>query len=241
MKKKKPAAKTKGKKAEKAAPAKEKKGGEGARQRILKAARTVFSLHSFRAASTRMIAQEADVDHPLIHYHFGSKEQLFESVSLEMYEEFTQAHVSWLEGLERMPIREGLSLYLDRLMDYTRENPEPLQIILLNMVHIGRLEEIPGYQYIVKHMDRIRITLEEGITLRASRSDTEMFIHCFNNLLFILMGAKSCQAQVLKLDPESEEYRQWVKNALLALFLPLLEKLIFPEGRKRKRESNRAS
>ena len=239
--KKKQSSKNKGKKPEKIAPANEKKGGEGARQRIIKAARKVFSLHSFRAASTRMIAQEAGVDHPLIHYHFGSKEKLFESVSLEMYDEFTQAHLSWLEGLERMPIRDGLSLYLDRLLDYTRENPEPLQIILLNMVHIGRLEEIPGYQYILKHMDRIRITLEDRINLRASRSDTEIFIHCFNNLLFVLMGAENCQAQVLKLDPEGEEYRQWVKNAFLLLFLPLLEKLIFPEGRKKSSKKKKTS
>jgi len=207
---------------------------ENACSRILKAARRVFSLHSFKAASTRTIAQEAGVDHPLIHYHFGSKEKLFEAVTSEIYEEFGQAHLSWLEGLERMRPREGLSLYLDRLLDHNLSNPEALQIIFLNMVHIGRLEEIPGYQYILQHMDRVRRTLEEKIPLHGSRADMKMFIHCFHNLLISLIGARSCQAQILGLDPDGSDYQTWVKQALLLLFLPWLERLISPDAKPQK-------
>jgi len=48
-----------------------------ARERILKAAREVFAEYSFKTASTRMIAKRAGVEHPMIHYYFGSKEKLF--------------------------------------------------------------------------------------------------------------------------------------------------------------------
>ncbi len=203
---------------------------EGARQRILKAAKHIFSLHSYRAASTRMIAQEAGVDHPLIHYHYGSKEKLFEQVAAVMSEEFGLAHRSWLKGLEEMSVGEGLSLYLDRLLDYCLDNPQPLQLIFLNMMHIGRLEEIPGYRYVVLHMDGIRSTLEEKIPVRGSRAEIEMFIHCFHTLLIPLLGAKLYHAEILRLDSENGEYRKWVKDSCMVLFQPFLQRLIFPDG-----------
>jgi hypothetical protein len=53
-----------------------------------------------------------------------------------------------------------------------------------------------------------------------------MFIYCFHNLIISLLGAMSCQAQLLNMDPEGNEYRAWVKDASLTLFLPWLERLI---------------
>ena len=48
------------------------------------------------------------------------------------------------------------------------------------------------------------------------------------------VGAQAGQAQFLGMKPESTEYRQWLKDSLLALFLPLLEELIFAEKNRRK-------
>jgi len=194
----------------------------------LRGARKVFSLHAFRAATTRMIAQEAGVDHPLIHYHYGSKEMLFEAVAEQMYEEFAQAHLACFEDIRYLPLDQGFSLYLDRLLDYCLENPEPLQLIALNMVHIGRLEEIPGYRFILLHMERIRLTLQDKIIMRGPKAEVGRFIHCFHVLVISFIGAKTCQAQFLGVDPESKKYRAWMKESFLILFLPTLEKLIFP-------------
>ncbi len=202
------------------------------------AARKIFASQSFRAATTRMIAQEAGVDHPLIHYHFGSKEQLFETIAAEMYEEFELAHAGCFEDIRYMPPQVGFALYLDRLLDYCLDNPEQLQLIFLNMVQIGQLEEIPGYRYISMHMERVRNTLEENIKLRGSPAEVNRFIHCFHVLIISFIGAKSSQAQFLALKPESKEYRQWIKDSLLVLFLPLLEELIFSD-KNRKRTADR--
>ena len=213
---------------------------DNARKRILKAARQTFSLHSFRAATTRMIAKEAGVDHPLIHYHFGSKEMLFEAIAAEMYEEFSQAHLSCFDEIRFLPPQEGFPIYLDRLLDYCLKNPEQLQLIMLNMTHIGRLEEIPGYQYILMHMEKVRKTLSENIKLRGPEAEIKRFIHCFHILMISFIGSKTCQAQFLKMDSESDAYRQWLKDSLLVLFLPLLEELIFPDkrdGRSSRRDS----
>jgi len=204
---------------------------DNARERILKAARKIFSLHSFRAATTRMIAKEAGVDHPLIHYYFGSKEMLFEAIAEEMFEEFSLAHLSCFDEIRFLPPQEGFPIYLDRLLGYCLKNPEQLQLIMLNMIHIGRLEEIPGYQYILLHMEQVRRTLAENIRLRGSEVEIKRFIHCFHIMMISFIGSKTCQAQFLSMDAESKTYRQWLKESLLVLFLPMLEELIFAEKR----------
>jgi TetR/AcrR family transcriptional regulator len=204
-------------------------GDGNTRQRILNAAKKIFSLHAFKAATTRMIAQEAGVDHPLIHYHFGSKEMLFEQIAGEMYEEFGRAHRTCFEGLPLDRPREGLSLYLGRLLDYCVKNPEQLQLILLNIAQIGRLEEIPGYRFIRMHLDRIRETFRETVRLQASREEVDRFILCFHSLVISFVGARSCQAQVLGMDPESRDYLEWIKEALLVIFLPQLERMMLPD------------
>jgi len=47
---------------------------------ILDAAERVFALHGFDGASMRQIATGAGVAQALLHYHFGSKEKLFEAM-----------------------------------------------------------------------------------------------------------------------------------------------------------------
>jgi AcrR family transcriptional regulator len=197
-----------------------------ARERILKAARQVFALNSYQAATTRMVAKAAHVEHPLIHYYFGSKEKLYEAVTADIYEAYGRAQETWLEGFEHLRPQEGLSIFLDRMIDYHLSDPGALQLVALNMVHIGRLEEIPGHRYIILQMARMRRMLEKRVPLKGSSREIEMFIYCFHNLIISLLGAMSCQAQLLNMDPEGNEYRAWVKDASLTLFLPWLERLI---------------
>ena len=51
------------------------------RGRILEAARSRFETDGYTRTSLRSIAREADVDHALITYYFGSKEGLFRAVA----------------------------------------------------------------------------------------------------------------------------------------------------------------
>jgi len=51
------------------------------RQRILTAAGRVYSQHGFRGATTRLIAEEADVNEVTLFRTFGSKEALFEELA----------------------------------------------------------------------------------------------------------------------------------------------------------------
>lgn len=53
----------------------------GTRERILQAARARFSTDGYAKTSLRAIARDADVDHALVTYYFGSKEGLFQAVT----------------------------------------------------------------------------------------------------------------------------------------------------------------
>lgn len=56
------------------------RGDDTTRTRLLDAAENVFSLFGFEGASVRMINAEAEVDSGAIHYHFGTKQDLFRAV-----------------------------------------------------------------------------------------------------------------------------------------------------------------
>lgn len=53
----------------------------GAKQRILAVARIRFEADGYTRTSLRSIARQADVDHALVSYYYGSKEGLFKAVT----------------------------------------------------------------------------------------------------------------------------------------------------------------
>jgi len=196
------------------------------RERILKAARDVFTVYPFKEAGTRMIAKQAGVEHPMIHYYFGSKENLFYAMAEDLYHETLSVQEAWLDGMENMSLKEGFELFLDRMLDYTMQKPDALRIAALNVVNIGNLEEIPGYRFIIMSMASMRRIIEEKLSLKGPNREIEMFIYCFYSLMISLIGARSCQAQILNMNPLEEKYRTWVKDASMTLFYPWFKKIL---------------
>ena len=196
------------------------------RARILKAAREVFTVYSFKEASTRMIAKEAGVEHPMIHYYFGSKENLFYEMAEALYHETISIQESWFDDMENMSLNAGFALFIDRMLDYTMAKPDALRIAAVNAVNIGNIEEIPGYRFIIMSMAGMRRIMEEKLALKGSTREIEMFIYCFYSLMISLIGARTCQAQILNMNPLEEKYRVWVKDASMTLFYPWFKKIL---------------
>jgi AcrR family transcriptional regulator len=202
------------------------KKADAARQKILSAARTVFARYPYHSASIRMVGSEGGFDHPIINYYFPTKASLFEAILSDICEEVFQANRACLAGVERLSPRDGLALYIDRFLDYNCKNPEPLRIIMLNFVLSNTLDELPGHWYIHSMLRETRRTFEGNIPLRASPEAIGMFIHSFNMLVMIYLGAGDCQAQILGMEPGSNAYRVWVKDSLIFIFLSHLKELL---------------
>src|SRR5215468_8407453 len=69
--------------------------------RILDAAERLFVEHGFEATSLRSLTSAAGVNLAAVNYHFGSKEELFQSVLTRRLDPMNQERVDLLSALER--------------------------------------------------------------------------------------------------------------------------------------------
>jgi len=69
--------------------------------RILDVAEGLFMEHGFEATSLRQLTSAAGVNLAAVNYHFGSKEELFQSVLTRRLDPMNQERIELLEKLER--------------------------------------------------------------------------------------------------------------------------------------------
>ena len=74
--------------------------GPDLRQAIVDAAEALFSRHGFHGVTVRQVAAEAGVDTALIHYYFGAKRELFDSVFARRAEILNTARLDALAAYE---------------------------------------------------------------------------------------------------------------------------------------------
>src|SRR5690349_5773299 len=79
----------------------ESRASAATKARILDAAETLFMEHGFEATSLRLITAAAGVNLAAVNYHFGSKEELFQSVLTRRLDPMIQARVALLDRYER--------------------------------------------------------------------------------------------------------------------------------------------
>src|SRR4051794_8087396 len=71
------------------------------KERILDTAEALFMEHGFEATSLRAITSAAGVNLAAVNYHFGTKEELFQSVLTRRLDPMNQERVALLTELER--------------------------------------------------------------------------------------------------------------------------------------------
>jgi AcrR family transcriptional regulator len=98
-----------------------------ARERILKGADCVFGEMGFDGATIRKIAAISKTNKALIHYHFSSKEALFESVLDQYFEELSKD----LHGalISESPLSERISQMFNRYLDFLEKNRTFVHIV----------------------------------------------------------------------------------------------------------------
>ena len=76
------------------------RGAAGTKERLLDAAEALFMEHGFEATSLRLITAAAGVNLAAVNYHFGSKEELFQSVLTRRLDPMNQERVDLLTAFE---------------------------------------------------------------------------------------------------------------------------------------------
>ena len=79
---------------------KARKDPDSMKAKILKVARRVFGEYGFHGTTTRLIAQETGIDISTLHYHWGSKKDLYESVIVDINKDLRQELVELADRLQ---------------------------------------------------------------------------------------------------------------------------------------------
>ncbi len=103
--------------------------GPDLRQAILDAAEALFSRHGFYGVTVRQVASEAGVDTALIHYYFGAKRELFDSVFARRAEILNDIRIAALRAYAashagRMTAEGIIEAFIDPLIERSLTNDE---------------------------------------------------------------------------------------------------------------------
>jgi len=135
------------------------------REKILKAADSLFGEVGFNGATTREIAELSGVNKALIHYHFKNKETLLRSVLDQYYNNLTKALEKSI--LENGDLSQRVKRLIETYCDFLSKNRNFVRIVQ---------REATGKKYVEQIRDRtipIFLTgmkfMEEAETKNGSR------------------------------------------------------------------------
>lgn len=97
-----------------------------AKDAIRNAAAELFAEKGFTATSTREICQRAGMTKPVLYYHFGNKEQLYEELVMDAFNEY-QRELRRAARHGRTP-RERLTEVLSAMFSFARRNHNQYRI-----------------------------------------------------------------------------------------------------------------
>jgi AcrR family transcriptional regulator len=92
-------------------------------EKIIEAARKVFTQKGYSAARTRDIAEEAGLNLALLNYYFRSKEKLFDIIMLETLQQFMNGMKSLL-STENTSVEEKITTIVSNYIDMLTKQPD---------------------------------------------------------------------------------------------------------------------
>jgi AcrR family transcriptional regulator len=113
---------------------------ESMKARILAVARRLFGEYGFHGTTTRMIAQEVGIDISTLHYHWGGKKDLYESVVLDINKDLKQKLLEVENIIHGRPLAERLDISIDLMTDYLFSQPSVSNLILFHYFTRNRYE-----------------------------------------------------------------------------------------------------
>ncbi len=126
------------------------------KEKIFKAAVSLFAKKGFAAVGVREIAMEAEVNISMISYYFGSKTGLLEEITSRFHERYYQAITEAVD--ESKPPEECVRLLIRNIVDFAREDNALIQATLNAIpLDISEIADIKakGMSILVKEAGRL--------------------------------------------------------------------------------------
>lgn len=130
---------------------------ENTRQQIIQVATDLFCEFGYARVSLRMISEKAQISHSLIRHHFGSKEQIWYSISDTLHECIDQYGLSILDSLpESLEVNDRIYQFMVRILAFTLVYKQPIQL----MADVVR-QEGERFDYFVDQTGEIEHSVEQ--------------------------------------------------------------------------------
>ncbi|HEX7844548.1 MAG TPA: TetR/AcrR family transcriptional regulator [Chitinophagaceae bacterium] len=98
-----------------------KKNDKGTEEKIIAAARKVFTTKGMAGARMQDIADEAGINKALLHYYFRDKDKLFETIFMDEAQKFFPKINAIFQSDD--PLFEKIEKFVDEYIDEMQENP----------------------------------------------------------------------------------------------------------------------
>lgn len=98
--------------------------GDEARERVLHAALECFGAFGFEGTSTRAVAERAGLSHPLLLYHFDSKDQLWQSTMEDVLGRYQSALYARLGQVDVTDAGAGLRAFIENFVEFSAKVPQ---------------------------------------------------------------------------------------------------------------------
>jgi len=169
---------------------------------ILNAAITIFQKKGMAGARMQEIADEANINKAMLHYYFRNKQQLFEAVFMQAFQEFVP-HMNGIFHAEK-PVFIKIREFVDSYISFVLKNPY-LPTFLIQEININpqfaktffNEHTTPDPSYFEK---QIADEIEKGI-LRPI-DPKQLLLNLFSLSAFPFVGSGLVKG-ILKLDKES--------------------------------------
>lgn len=190
---------------------------EETRARILAATDQLFGDLGFDATSTRDIAERSGVNKALIHYHFGSKDELLVALLDDYYARLTQALLS---AMGRSTELEEQALdFLDAYADFLAQNRSFCSIVQREVAsgrHVDKIVEgtLPVFQRSAQWLGQLGADAPRGLELE------QLFVSVYGMVVTYFTFGRVLQRLGGKdpFSPEALEARKHHVRTVVSLF-----------------------
>jgi TetR/AcrR family transcriptional regulator len=184
---------------------------EQSRQALLTAARDLFSRREFAAVSLRQIAERAQVNPAMIHYHFGNKAGLYGAMLEERF-------APLLQQLEQTSAeRVDLSLFLESYVRMLAANPWLPNLVVREVLYGGsEFRELFIQRFASRAGRRVPALIAKERAAGRLRADLDPAFAALSLLsmaLFPFIG-RSVVEPAFGLEMNEDFVKRWVSHAL---------------------------
>ncbi len=196
---------------------KARKDPDSMKAKILRSSRILFGEYGYHGLTTRMIAKDVGIDISTLHYHWGDKENLYESVIIDINDDvkLLLQNIEKVVGGKKLSYR--LEFAIDQICDFLFENQEIAKLTLYSYFAKTRSDTLFDNR-IAEHITNIAVSMELASSKDEISPQAIARVLAVWNSIPVFTSGKNMFMSIL--DVDNEKYIKVVKDTLKFILIP---------------------